>query len=337
MRVRSLSQTDYYPFGMGVESRTVVHGEYRFGFQAQEQDEETGWVVYKYRMHDPRIARFFAVDPLASKYPYNSAYAFSENRLIDTIELEGLEKIHYSNGLPKNSPIFKIMRSSKILNQLLTDISNPQVTNVNVYFITVSDKYISKTNRGSTWDIQTHNDFIIGTDKYVTSIKKNGLTDTRTEKERIHYLKLQEVFKAIGKSAYQTAAEEKKGIKNYVIALNANTLKDVSTSDDVLAEAVMTVAHEIEAHLKADIKGTSQEGSVEHMFFFALDSLSRATHKLSQRIYDAYINEYPKYFIRGKSIAFKHYPPYSQAGKLFKEVKDTIKKINNTNSSNNEE
>ncbi len=42
-------------------------------------------------MHDPRIGRFFAIDPLAAKYPHNSVYAFSENRVIDGVELEGLE------------------------------------------------------------------------------------------------------------------------------------------------------------------------------------------------------------------------------------------------------
>ena len=68
--------------------------EYRYGFQRQEQDLETGLVNYKYRMHDPRIGRFFAVDPLASQYPWNSVYAFSENRLIDGVELEGLEFQH---------------------------------------------------------------------------------------------------------------------------------------------------------------------------------------------------------------------------------------------------
>jgi len=46
---------------------------------------------YKYRMHDPRVGRFFATDPLNWKFPYNSPYAFSENRVIDGIELEGLE------------------------------------------------------------------------------------------------------------------------------------------------------------------------------------------------------------------------------------------------------
>ncbi|MFT4601522.1 MAG: hypothetical protein ACI857_001703 [Arenicella sp.] len=42
-------------------------------------------------MHDPPIGRFFAVDPLTAKYPHNSPYAFSENIVIHTIELEGLE------------------------------------------------------------------------------------------------------------------------------------------------------------------------------------------------------------------------------------------------------
>jgi len=43
-------------------------------------------------MHDPRIGRFFAVDPLSPKYPHNSPYAFSENVVINAVELEGLER-----------------------------------------------------------------------------------------------------------------------------------------------------------------------------------------------------------------------------------------------------
>ena len=69
--------------------------DYRYGFQGQEKDDEVkgegNSVNYKYRMHDPRIGRFFAVDPLSAKYPHNSPYAFSENRVIDGVELEGLE------------------------------------------------------------------------------------------------------------------------------------------------------------------------------------------------------------------------------------------------------
>ncbi|MDH5379445.1 MAG: hypothetical protein OEW75_01250 [Cyclobacteriaceae bacterium] len=94
----------YYPFGMEITERSKVkQGEdgYRYalpaemkcrlGFQGQEEDSELGYVNYKYRMHDPKIGRFFSVDPLASKYPYNSPYAFSENRVIDGVEIDGLE------------------------------------------------------------------------------------------------------------------------------------------------------------------------------------------------------------------------------------------------------
>jgi|GEM_PF-3827721 len=71
--------------------------DYRYGFQGQEMDDEIkgegNSVNYKYRMHDPRVGRFFAVDPLFKEYPWNSTYAFSENRIIDAIDLEGAEKL----------------------------------------------------------------------------------------------------------------------------------------------------------------------------------------------------------------------------------------------------
>lgn len=42
-------------------------------------------------MSDPRIGKFFAVDPLESQYPYYSPYAFSGNSVVGWIEFEGLE------------------------------------------------------------------------------------------------------------------------------------------------------------------------------------------------------------------------------------------------------
>lgn len=50
-------------------------------------------INFKYRMHDPRVGRFFAVDPLQKAFHWNSAYAFSENRVIDAFELEGAESV----------------------------------------------------------------------------------------------------------------------------------------------------------------------------------------------------------------------------------------------------
>ncbi|MBP2832839.1 hypothetical protein J8281_11640 [Aquimarina sp. U1-2] len=90
------SYNNYYAFGMLQPGRHKDSKSYRYGFQGQESDDELkgegNSVNYKYRMHDPRLGRFFAVDPLAADYPWNSTYAFSENNVIDHVELEGLEK-----------------------------------------------------------------------------------------------------------------------------------------------------------------------------------------------------------------------------------------------------
>jgi RHS repeat-associated protein len=83
-----VSTADYSPFGVMLDGRTVSGESYRYGFQGQEKDDEVkgagNSVNYTYRMHDPRLGRFFAVDPLAGKYPWNSVYAFSENRVTMT-------------------------------------------------------------------------------------------------------------------------------------------------------------------------------------------------------------------------------------------------------------
>ena len=85
-----------YPFGMIMLGRAWETGSsHRYGFQGQERDDEIegdgNSINFKYRMHDPRVARFFSIDPLYKDYPYNSPYAFSMNRVVDMIELEGLE------------------------------------------------------------------------------------------------------------------------------------------------------------------------------------------------------------------------------------------------------
>lgn len=82
---------------MLVPNRNYSSPSYRYGFQGQEKDDEVkgngNSINFKYRMHDPRVGRFFAVDPLAPSYPWNSPFSFSENRVIDGVELEGLEYI----------------------------------------------------------------------------------------------------------------------------------------------------------------------------------------------------------------------------------------------------
>ena len=82
----------------------------RYLFQAQEMDDEIkgdgNSVNYKYRMHDPRLGRFFSVDPLFKDFPSNSSYAFSENNVIHAVELEGLEKVERYKPTVVTKPVF---------------------------------------------------------------------------------------------------------------------------------------------------------------------------------------------------------------------------------------
>jgi RHS repeat-associated protein len=85
----------YYSFGQLVPNRHAISESYRYGFQGQEKDDEIkgegNSLNYTYRMHDPRIGRFFAVDPLSAHFPWNSSYAFAENKVLMFGELEGRE------------------------------------------------------------------------------------------------------------------------------------------------------------------------------------------------------------------------------------------------------
>jgi RHS repeat-associated protein len=133
-----ISATDYYAFGMEMPERKYRMKSYRYGYQGQELDNEIegegNSLNYKYRMHDPRLGRFFTVDPLAGKYSYNSPYAFSENRVIDGLEWEGLEVvIHHEYQKETNTFIV----TSK-------EIDNSFKENVNHYVYKNADGQITR-------------------------------------------------------------------------------------------------------------------------------------------------------------------------------------------------
>ncbi|NEN24076.1 hypothetical protein G3O08_11250 [Cryomorpha ignava] len=97
--------------------RSYNADSYRYGFQNQEMDNEIkgvgNSVNYKYRMHDPRIGRFMSIDPLFKDYPHNSPYAFSENRVIDGVELEGLEWERFINYLENDGTTLIIKQTAE--------------------------------------------------------------------------------------------------------------------------------------------------------------------------------------------------------------------------------
>ena len=94
-----ISAPNSFPFGMLMPNRHENSDQYRYSFQGQEKDDEIkgqgNSINFTFRMYDSRVGRFFAVDPLVRKFPMLTPYQFAGNRVMDFVELEGLEGADY--------------------------------------------------------------------------------------------------------------------------------------------------------------------------------------------------------------------------------------------------
>ncbi|MFL9483447.1 RHS repeat-associated core domain-containing protein, partial [Chitinophagaceae bacterium LWZ2-11] len=136
-------ETAYYPFGLtmaGISSKALTFGdpknkEKTFQGQRFDDDLDLNWVQFKWRNHDPQIGRFIEIDPLAEDYEYNSIYAFSENKVTNHVELEGLESVsadllrQAQEAPPQAKVAFWIVAGAFFLGEIIYDeIKNPTVT-----------------------------------------------------------------------------------------------------------------------------------------------------------------------------------------------------------------
>ena len=78
--------SDYSPFGVSLDGRTLESVFYRNGFNGKEKLEEVSGEGNEYdfgaRMYNPRIGRWLNLDPLQKTYPSLSPYNFVANNPI---------------------------------------------------------------------------------------------------------------------------------------------------------------------------------------------------------------------------------------------------------------
>src|SRR5690606_39835561 len=72
-------------------------------FPTRRSSDLLNWDSFKWRNYDYAIGRFLNIDPLSEKYPYNSTYAFQENKMGLGRELEGLELVFTHGTWAKRS------------------------------------------------------------------------------------------------------------------------------------------------------------------------------------------------------------------------------------------
>ncbi len=85
-----LSYSDYYPYGMAMVGRNTNLSDYRFGYQGSEMDNEhkgdgNSYTTF-FRQHDPRLGRWFSMDPEFAAFPSKSPFMSNSNNPIIFID-----------------------------------------------------------------------------------------------------------------------------------------------------------------------------------------------------------------------------------------------------------
>jgi RHS repeat-associated protein len=110
--------TDYYAFGMQIPGRNFSSGNYRFGFNGKENDNEVkgdgNQQDYGFRVYDPRVGKFLSIDPLTKDYPELTPYQFASNTPIMAIDLDGLEAVVPRNNVVVNVGLLTITRTFNV-------------------------------------------------------------------------------------------------------------------------------------------------------------------------------------------------------------------------------
>lgn len=108
---------DYYAFGSLMPGRNYSSGDYRFGFNGKEMDNEIDGVTgskldFGARIYDSRLGRFLSVDPLANSFPSLGPYQYANNSPIYLIDEDGESGVAYKTAqinAATGNPILKVV------------------------------------------------------------------------------------------------------------------------------------------------------------------------------------------------------------------------------------
>jgi len=93
LSINGSSEGDYYPFGMLMPDRNLSYENYHFGYQGSVRDDEikSGGNSYttEFRELDPRLGRWWSLDPDNVKTPWESPYAAMSNSPLSKNDILG--------------------------------------------------------------------------------------------------------------------------------------------------------------------------------------------------------------------------------------------------------
>ncbi len=196
----------------------------------------------------PEIGRFFNVDPLSEKYAYQSHYNFSENRVIDAIELEGLEavlindttiewRVKVNNNLGNDYSKTLLSDAAEILSQngltlnIIEDINSKFTINLSRATIETTEEGLVLTNGYTVHDGNIYDGTVVSKDNPRTLAHELG-----------HKAGLPHIFDK--ESKVENTAENQKNLMNSG-ANTTETLQDSSGTSLIPSQTI-----DIKNHIK---------------------------------------------------------------------------------------
>lgn len=93
-KVSNTPTTHYFIDNVAIQGPQLLLGNYRFGFNGMEKDDEVHGATgasydFGARLYDPRVGRFLSKDPQIGKYPQYTPYSFAANNPIMLIDKDG--------------------------------------------------------------------------------------------------------------------------------------------------------------------------------------------------------------------------------------------------------
>jgi RHS repeat-associated protein len=173
--------TDYSPFGVTLDGRTIQSDFYRYGYQGSEKDDEVkgegNSYTTEFRQYDPRIGRWLSLDPLMSKFPWQSPYTAYDNNPIYYTDPQGAAA--GGPGDPEKIPAgSSTTTSGSTTEDLLSRTTTISTTNTERTFNVKNETFTTTTTVTNT---------IINTDKLTNkttfSTSSYSSTETKTYEE----------------------------------------------------------------------------------------------------------------------------------------------------------
>ncbi|QRY55965.1 DUF6443 domain-containing protein [Sphingobacterium siyangense] len=198
-----VDSNDYYPFGMNhLKTGNAFFSQSNlrnYKYQGQEL-LETGFYSFKWRNYMADAGRFFNIDVLAEDYDYQSPYAFSENKVTNHIELEGLEGVsigpggvpipivtpRYGSTTTKLHPAGKttpewFSRGVSNLSYQLTKPSNLQIAGTYA-LLSIYDRVMNSSGKETAGKSKDKGSSEEQKEKKRTTLKENGVKGKNGEK-----------------------------------------------------------------------------------------------------------------------------------------------------------